>query len=90
VATAINVTTFRTALGECADAIELKDYTTAETKLLKASTILAGLELEKGSQGSVVKWRQNLVDLREQLDKARQQMNATTDRRRIRGRTNYS
>lgn len=85
----VTVTSFKTAIAEAADAIDAGDFTTAELKILKAATLLSGLELEKGSQNSIAKWRQDLSALREMLDKIRSQNNAKSERRWLRGRTNF-
>lgn len=92
--TTISVTSFQTAIAECADAVAAGDWATAWSKLAVAELINDGLEKTVAGSVSSVERRESLLRTAQLLEKAQAAATAATATssggRTIRTRTNYA
>lgn len=78
-ATSITAASFRTVLGECADAIDSGNWATAYKKYAKAEAIHSGLEASSSSGATNIRRREALDGLRRALDAAQAAAEAGVD-----------
>lgn len=81
--TEISLSSFQTALAECADAIEAGDWGTAATKYAKAEAIAAGLEVQVGHDAASIRRRETLEGLQAAIKYAQVSATKSTDKRRL-------